>query len=280
MLPIVGRFEITPAGPCCAWRREQNPPSTDQSTGKSMQLVTAVESVKQARHRLDQYQATLMMLEPPSPPMVVIFQYSMAMVHATKIQPSAVKRKPKICTTRMFILTQIASGVPVRQELSFICCPRRQHCHGHIPPRSSKTVPPCLGEERGGGGRPGLAPSVVSPLASCVGKAAHVFSQDFTRKVLMQAVCFTGSGSPCCGKRSFAMETFSLLWPLTFPSGGAVPIRWGGVVPRCICCVANRVVLFCYCIAVMFILCVGGVQRFGLRFCVVILVLLCTFLVR
>lgn len=78
--------------------------STDQSTGKSWQLVTEVESVKQAFHRLDQYQATLMTAEPPMPPIDVTFQPSMAMVHATKIQPSTVIRKPQICITRIFIL--------------------------------------------------------------------------------------------------------------------------------------------------------------------------------
>lgn len=66
-------------------------------------MLTAVESVKQDLHRLDQNQATLMMEEPPMPPMAVIFQPSMAMVQATKIQPKMVIRKPQIWTTRIFI---------------------------------------------------------------------------------------------------------------------------------------------------------------------------------
>ncbi|TNN61508.1 hypothetical protein EYF80_028253 [Liparis tanakae] len=43
------------------------------------------------------------MEEPPMPPMEVIFQPSMAMVQATKIQPKTVIRKPQIWTTRIFI---------------------------------------------------------------------------------------------------------------------------------------------------------------------------------
>lgn len=59
--------------------------------------------MKQDLHRLDQYQATLMMEEPPIPPIEVIFQPSMAMVQAVKIQPRTVSRKAQIWTTRIFI---------------------------------------------------------------------------------------------------------------------------------------------------------------------------------
>lgn len=59
--------------------------------------------MKQDLHKLDQYQATLMMEEPPMPPMEVIFQPSMAMVQAVKIQPRTVSRKAQIWTTRIFI---------------------------------------------------------------------------------------------------------------------------------------------------------------------------------
>lgn len=78
-------------------------PVTLQRTGKSLQLVTAVESVKQSFHRLDQYQATLMMNEPPWPPIWVILQKSMAMVHSTKSQPSVEIRKPLTWIKRLFI---------------------------------------------------------------------------------------------------------------------------------------------------------------------------------
>uniref|UniRef100_G3PLJ6 Multidrug resistance-associated protein 4 n=1 Tax=Gasterosteus aculeatus aculeatus TaxID=481459 RepID=G3PLJ6_GASAC len=43
------------------------------------------------------------MEEPPIPPMALIFQPSMAMVQATKIQPNTVIRNPQIWTTRIFI---------------------------------------------------------------------------------------------------------------------------------------------------------------------------------
>ena len=102
-------------------------PSTDQSTGKSRQLLTAVESVKQDLHKLDQYQATVMMDVPPMPPMEVIFQPSMAIVQATKIQPSTVIKNPQIWTTRIFIsASQFLSGFPTLRLLfpqSPIFCP-------------------------------------------------------------------------------------------------------------------------------------------------------------
>lgn len=79
-------------------------PCTDHSTGKSLQLLTAVESVKQDLHRLDQYQATLMIEEPPEPPIELIFHPSMAIVQAIKIHPRTVIKKPQIWTTRIFIL--------------------------------------------------------------------------------------------------------------------------------------------------------------------------------
>ncbi|KAA8578545.1 hypothetical protein FQN60_000146, partial [Etheostoma spectabile] len=53
--------------------------------------------------RLDQYHLTLTTAEPPMPPMVLIFQPSMAMVQATKIQPTTIIRKPQIWTTRICI---------------------------------------------------------------------------------------------------------------------------------------------------------------------------------
>lgn len=84
-------------------------PSTDHSTGKSQQLDVEEESVKQALHRLDQYQPTFMMALPPCPPTEEIFQPSMAIEQATKIQPSIANRKPQICITRIFIFALLYS---------------------------------------------------------------------------------------------------------------------------------------------------------------------------
>ncbi len=82
---------------------------TDQSTGKSLQFVIAVESVKQSFHRLDQYQATLMIKEPPCPPIWVILQKSMAMVHSTNSHPSDVIKKPNIWMRR-FLISEMAES--------------------------------------------------------------------------------------------------------------------------------------------------------------------------
>lgn len=83
---------------------------TLQSTGKSLQFVTAVESVKQSFQRLDQYQATLMMKDPPWPPNWVIRQKSMAIVHSTNSHPSDEIKKPNIWIKR-FLISEIANVV-------------------------------------------------------------------------------------------------------------------------------------------------------------------------
>lgn len=94
-------------------------PSTDHSTGKSQQLDVEAESVKQALHRLDQYQPTEIMELPPCPPIEEIFQPSMAMEQETKIQPSTANRKPQICIARIFIFDLVhAQFTPLPSCLS------------------------------------------------------------------------------------------------------------------------------------------------------------------
>lgn len=98
----IGRFENKVVTDRSAWICVYLP-STAQSTGKSWQLLTAVESVKHFLHKLDQCHATLMMAEPPIPPTEAIFQPSIAIVQATKIQPNTVIKNPQIWTTLIFI---------------------------------------------------------------------------------------------------------------------------------------------------------------------------------